>query len=139
MPVKPPKDKLIRIPLGVFLLFMAFNSIGGGIYGMGGARDISAEWLQGSPFQSYFLPSLFLFLVIGGSCLYSGIIILTKKSFSRKAAFFSGALLILWIIIQALIIGYVSWMQPAVVASGIVIVFLAGLLPAKSGNGMAVR
>lgn len=136
MLVKPSKEKLIRKSLGIILLFLAFNAIGGGIYGMAGARDIPLEWLQGSPFQSYFLPSFFLFFMVGGTCLYSGIIILAKKSISRKAAFFCSALLILWIIMQMLIIGYVSWMQPAVVASGLVITILAGLLPAKSSGGI---
>lgn len=136
MPVKPPKEKLIRILLGVFLLFMAFNAIGGGIYGMAGARDIPVEWLERSSFQSYFVPSLFLFFIIGGSCLYSGIIILMKKPFARKTAFFCSALLILWIIIQVLIIGYVSWMQPAVVASGFLIAILSKLLLVKPSGGV---
>src|SRR4051812_27480018 len=46
--------------LGSLLLLVALNAFGGGYYGMAGAPNVPTEWLEGSPFTSYFLPSLIL-------------------------------------------------------------------------------
>jgi hypothetical protein len=59
---------IVRRSLGTLLAFMALNSIGGGIYGVAGAKGVPLEWLEGSPFRSYLLPSLILIFVVGGSC-----------------------------------------------------------------------
>ena len=59
--------KIIRIILGTLLAIIALNALGGGFYGMMGAKEIPIEWLKGSPFKSYFIPALFLFVVVGGS------------------------------------------------------------------------
>lgn len=48
-------------------LVVALNAIGGGIYGLAGAKDVPQEWLQGSPFHSYLLPSLVVLVAVGGS------------------------------------------------------------------------
>ena len=57
--------KGIRITLGVILALLALNALGGGYYGMAGAENVPLEWLEGSPFKTYFIPSLILFLIIG--------------------------------------------------------------------------
>lgn len=117
--------------MGIMLLVLAINAIGGGIYGMAGAKDIPAEWLDGSPFSGYFIPSLFLFVVIGGSCLVSAMLVFGRRHMARQSSFFCGILLLAWIMIQLYIIGYVSLLQPAIAASGILILVLAKLLPSR--------
>jgi hypothetical protein len=59
--------------LGSLLLLMAINAFGGGFYAMAGAKDVPVEWLKESPFPDYFIPGLFLFLVIGGSALLAAV------------------------------------------------------------------
>lgn len=39
---------------------VALNAAGGGIYGLTGAPDVPAAWLQGTPFTSHLVPSLIL-------------------------------------------------------------------------------
>lgn len=46
---------------------MALNAFGGGVYGMSGAQNVPREWLEGSPFDDYFVPALILFVGVGGS------------------------------------------------------------------------
>lgn len=123
------KEKLIRYTLGAILVLVAVNAFGGGYYGMAGAKDIPIEWLEGSPFNDYFIPSLFLFVVIGGLSLFSGIAVLKRFSVARKAAFSCGLIILLWIAIQIAIIGYVSWMQPTTTIAAILILFLSWHLP----------
>lgn len=115
----------IRISLGLLLAILALNAFGGGYYGLAGARDIPAEWLNGSPFKNYFIPSLFLFIVIGGSALFASIAVFRNTSYAIKASVFCGVTVILWIIIQLIIIGYVSWMQPVTAVTGILILLLS--------------
>ena len=117
--------KFVQITLGVILAFVAVNAFGGGYYGMSGAKDVPLEWLNGSPFKSYFIPGLFLFTVIGGSCLFSSIAIFRNWKYAKTASFFSGIAMLLWITIQVAIIGYVSWMQPAIFITGISVLILA--------------
>lgn len=114
----------VRFVLVFLLLLIAINALAGGYYGMAGAKNIPREWLEGTPFSSYFIPSLFLFLIIGGSCLFAAISILLRRAKGAIIAFISAAIIILWLIIQVAMIGYVSWMQPATAAAAIVIIVL---------------
>jgi hypothetical protein len=62
------RSNVARYTLGGLLALVAVNAFGGGYYGLAGAEGIPREWLAGSPFHSYFVPSLFLLVVVGGSC-----------------------------------------------------------------------
>jgi hypothetical protein len=118
--------KRTRIALIVIQLLVMVNAFGGGFYGLNGAKAIPRAWLDGSPFHSFFIPSLFLFVVIGGGMLVATIVQLRT---ARLAPWFSlgmGILLMLWIVVQVSIIGYVSWMQPTSFVAGAAIAALAG-------------
>jgi hypothetical protein len=58
---------------GCLLAFGALNAFGGGWYGLSGARGVPTEWLRGSPFRDYSVPSLLLLVVVGGSFLIAAI------------------------------------------------------------------
>ncbi len=113
-------------------MIVAINAFGGGIYGIAGAKDIPVEWLEGGPFSSFFIPSLFLFVVIGGACLVTAIMVFRQRRMAHKASFLCGLLMLAWIIVQVSIIGYVSWLQPAIALSGMLTLMLAYVLPAES-------
>ena len=121
------QSKLVRYTLGFLLLFVALNAFGGGYYGMAGAKNIPIEWLEGTPFSNYFIPSLFLFSIIGGSSLLAAIAIFRKHPLGTKLAFVSASIVILWLIIQVVMIGYVSWMQPVTAIVALLIIILTSL------------
>jgi hypothetical protein len=121
--------KSFNYSLGVLLLFVALNAFGGGYYAMAGAVGVPVEWLKGSPFHSYYFPGLILFIIVGGSALFAGILVLKRRPIARKAAFFCGILVVLWLAIQLSVIGYVSWMQPATGAVALIILLLTWKLP----------
>lgn len=125
-------EKITRYSLGCLLLLVAINAFGGGYYGMAGARSVPVEWLEGSPFNSYFIPSLILFLGVGGICFITSILVFRRHYMARTSALFSGIIIFGWLCAQIAIIGYVSWMQPATAIAATIILVLAVLLPKSS-------
>jgi len=122
-------EKFIRYALGILLLVLALNAFAGGYYGMSGARNVPVEWLKDSPFHSYFIPGIILFVCVGGSALFAAMAVLRRYRIARKAAFSSGIIALLWLSVQVAIIGYVSWMQPATAVAAVIILFLTWQLP----------
>ena len=122
------RPEVLRYALGLLLAFAALNAFGGGYYGMAGAKGIPTGWLLGTPFSSYFVPSLFLFVVVGGSFLAAAIAVLARWSLAWVAAIAAGVIVLVWLAVQVSLIGYVSWMQPATALVGVVILRLAVLL-----------
>jgi hypothetical protein len=120
--------KRTKITLIAIQLLVMVNAFAGGFYGLNGAKAIPRSWLDGSPFHSFFVPSLFLFVVIGGGMLLASILWLRKSRSARLFSLGMGVLLMLWIVVQVSIIGYVSWMQPTSFAAGLAIVALSGVL-----------
>jgi hypothetical protein len=119
----------VRHALAAMLIVGALNAFGGGYYGLSGAPGVPIEWLQGSPFTDYTIPSWILLVIVGGSLLISGVAVLTTRPISRAASVFSSVVLLTWIAAQLGIIGYVSWMQPVTLAWGLIILALSVYLP----------
>jgi hypothetical protein len=118
---------VIRYSLGGLLAFGALNAFAGGYYGMSGAEDVPREWLEGSPFDDYFIPGLVLFVVVGGSMLAAAIAVFADLRIARLAALGAGLVVLAWLAVETLIVGYVSWMQPATTIGALVILLLAWL------------
>ena len=76
----------IRYSLGGLLAFGALNAFGGGYYGLSGAQGVPTEWLKESPFPDYFVPSLILLVVVGGSFIVAAIAVFTGLRIARLAA-----------------------------------------------------
>ena len=121
--MKPTKIALIIIQLLVML-----NAFGGGWYGMAGAPGVDPAWLDGSPFSSYFVPALFLFVAIGGGMLVATIAWWRKTSLAPWISLGMGGLVMIWIVVQLAIIGSVSPLQPISFVAGAAIATLAAVL-----------
>jgi hypothetical protein len=131
--IAAPPSPLIRYALGGLLVLGALNAFGGGYYGLSGASGVPREWLEGSPFTDYFVPSLILLIIVGGSFFVSAIAVFARWRIARRAAFGTAAIVLGWLAAQVGIIGYVSWMQPATALATLLIVALASLLPNSGG------
>ena len=84
--------KLVRTSLIVLQLLIMFNAFGGGIYGFLGAPGVDPAWLDGSPFSSYFIPGLFLFVVIGGGLALATVAWVRKSRFAPRLSLVMGVL-----------------------------------------------
>jgi hypothetical protein len=105
------------------------NAFGGGYYGLSGAKGVPTEWLKGSPFPDYFVPSLILLVVVGGSLIVAAMAVFTGLRIAQLAALTAGIVVLGWLAVQLAIIGYVSWMQPTTAIAGVLVLVLGSLLP----------
>ncbi|MBS1919514.1 MAG: hypothetical protein JST17_04595 [Bacteroidetes bacterium] len=122
------QEKVIRYTLGFLLALLSLNAFAGGYYGIAGAENVPLEWLEGSPFSSYFIPSLILLVCVGGSSLFACIVVFMRHRIATKASCICGMITLLWLTVQIAIIGYVSWMQPVTVIGALIILFLSSKL-----------
>jgi peptidoglycan/LPS O-acetylase OafA/YrhL len=129
----------IRTLLGSLFAFGALNAFAGGYYGLSGADGVPREWLAGSPFSDYVVPSLALFVVVGGALALAAIMVFRGHPLARAIACAASAVLLAWIVVQVAIIGYVSWMQPATFAAGLLMLLLISLLPSTASTGRKVQ
>ena len=127
-------EKLTRYSLGVLLAIVAINAFGGGIYGLSGAKAVPIAWLEGTPFQSYFIPSLILLTAVGGTSLSACITTFRSSPKAINLCYISGLVLLVWILVQVYMIGYVSWLQPAMFIAALLILLLTRLLPQSTVN-----
>lgn len=123
------QSSAVRYALGGLLAFGALNAFAGGYYGLSGAKGVPVEWLQGSAFNDYSVPSLILFIVVGGSFLIAAITVFARARIGRASALTAGAIVLIWIAVQVAILGYVSWLQPATAIGGMLTLLLAWVLP----------
>lgn len=115
---------VVRYTLALLLAFIAFNAFGGGVYGMAGAEGVPTEWLAGSPFRSYLVPSAILFVLVGGACLGAAIAIYADAPHARIAAAAAAAIVATWIGAQIAIIGLVSWLQPVTLVAALAVALM---------------
>ena len=121
-------DMTTRILLAGLLTVIAVNAFGGGVYGLLGAGGVPQSWLEGSPFDTYVLPSLVLLVAVGGSAAVAAGLVFRRARMDQAAAITAGAILLGWIAVQVAILGWVSWLQPAMALAAVVILGLAATL-----------
>lgn len=115
--------------LGILLLFVALNAVGGGYYGLSGAKGVPREWLAHSAFSDYLIPGLILLFIVGGACLGAALAVLGGLPAARRLAAGAGLILLVWTATEVAIIGAESWLQLVTALVGVTIVLLALGLP----------
>jgi len=76
-------------------------------------------------FDSYRIPSLILLTIVGGSHATAAIRVARRHPRAREWSLVAGAILLVWICVQLAMIGYVSWLQPAVAIAALANLALA--------------
>lgn len=123
-----PKSVVVRRRL-LFTIeaIVAVNAFGGATWGLAGAKDVPREWLEGTPLDSYVVPSLILLIAIGGGMGAAATALLINHRRALELSIAAGLILIGWIVVQVLMIapnGGVSWLQPTMFAAGVLVAAL---------------
>jgi hypothetical protein len=128
-----------------WMAFLSLNGLGGGIVFMikpdGSMMGMNLDWLAKTPFQSFLIPGICLFLMNGIFPLIALVGLIGRKEnrvFNKANVFrdkhwswtftlYSGVITITWIIIQQLITNYFI-LQPIISALGLIIIVFS-LMP----------
>jgi hypothetical protein len=131
------------VALIVLTLIQALGAIGGGI---GLVRDpvknigLSVSLLEGTPFKNYLIPGLILLIVVGlfSLLVFAGLMRRWKPAWWLSLA--SGGGLVIWIITEAALLGYLPGsgitLQIVFGVIGVAIVVLALLRPTRRYFGI---
>lgn len=99
----------------VLLILVAFQGLSGlaGEFGLisdptGEALGIPLEWLDNTLFETYFIPGVILFIVLGifPMICYAGL--WKEKTWVITGSFITGIALMIWIAVEIFMIGYHS-------------------------------
>jgi len=121
-------NKLLSV-VSIFLLFFTgfTASISGYmlIYDSSGAPlRMSVALLENSPFNSFFIPGLILFLFIGISSIITALSVMNDQTYSTRLIFFQGLVMIGWIIGQLILIRQFHFLQIIYVLIGVALVYI---------------
>jgi hypothetical protein len=119
--------KLLSV-VSIFMLF--FTGITASISGFmlmydpsGKPLRMSVSLLAGSPFSSFFVPGIILFLVIGFSSIIIAFFVMNDHGYSTRLILFQGVVVIGWIVVQLILIRYFHYLQLLYLMIGIGLVF----------------
>lgn len=132
--------KSIVYAVVALLVFQAFNGLSGLLGGFmlikdstGGNLNMQLEWLQGTPFSNFLIPGIILFMLNGvGNVLGFWISIKRKTNAGLFGAVF-GAIMMIWITTQVILIGYKDFLQPLYFSTGM-FQLISGLVYHKVKN-----
>lgn len=121
-----PVERAVRLTMGTLAAVCAVNALGGGVYGLMGAEAVPREWLSGTPFHDYLVPSLVLLSVVGGAFSLGALAAFRHWAHGWRWSALAGAVVLGWLAVQVALIGYVSWLQPVMAGAGVVLIAGAG-------------
>jgi hypothetical protein len=88
------------------------------------------SWLEGSPFPDYTIPGLYLGVVIGGGMGVAAGAAWRRSRHAARAAFLMGLVLLAWLVVETVIVGFRGWQQIPLLAvcgaSGVILAALGG-------------
>ena len=138
-------------PFSLILLvvLLVVIGIGGIISGLmlflapdGSLMQMPVDVLDGSPFPDFLIPGIILFLFIGIFPVLAGFSLVRKPAWqwpdalnpvkdthwAWAASWAAGVIMLIWIIAETIMLGYISFLQPLIAVWGIAIIVLS-LLP----------
>lgn len=123
-------QKTIKIAAVILLFLCSLSALFGGWRLMsdpdGSSLELSDSWLERSPFESYLVPGIILFLFVGILSLYTGISAIRKTKGYRNLIIVQGAIIILYVIAEIVLLKVLSPLQLIYLVIG-VLISLSGL------------
>jgi len=97
--------------LFALVVFQAISGLAGGIGLVGDPSGANVQlpigWLTGTPFSSYLIPGLILLLILGVGPLIVSVGLWRKCRWATPAAMAIGIALVIWIVVEIGMIGYI--------------------------------
>ena len=84
------------------------------------SSGMSTQVLQGSPFDSFLIPGILLLTIYGAGNLVGSYFSLKFKKMAGHLGIILGFAMIVWIVVQMVLLGYTSWLQPLFLLLGFI-------------------
>jgi hypothetical protein len=117
------RPRTLRAILAIVAGIGAVAAIAGAWGLIGGSIAFSPEIAGRIPFPMW-VPGVILGLAIGGTMLLTCLSAALNTRFTAEVAILAGAVTLGWIVVQVAMIGYISFLQPAVFAHGLIVLAL---------------
>jgi hypothetical protein len=130
-PGRPPLARVAVVAV-VLEIILSIGALGGGLVLMiaprGEIMPLPLSALAGSPFDTYLVPGVILFGVLGLGPLVAARLAWLRHPLAPTAALVVGAALLIWVAVEVAIIGYSNEppLQAVYAVLGLVIVLVAG-------------
>jgi hypothetical protein len=109
IPSRPALSRIAKAALALEI-FLAIGALAGGIALMVGPRGeiipLKMSSLAGSPFDTFFVPGLILFSILGLGPLVAALLVWLRHPLAPLAAFVIGVGLLIWLAVEIAVIGY---------------------------------
>jgi len=112
-------------------LFNALSAVGGGIALLAGGLGVSTTLLRHTPFDSFVVPAIILTAVVGGSATIGATALLAHRRQALVTSGAAGAIMVGWILGEALVVEGFSWLQGLYLLTGS-IVAVASIRPSQT-------
>ena len=132
--------------LVILIVLLGFIGVGATISGamlflspQGDLMKMPVDMLEGTRFSSYFFPGLILFLFVGIFPLVTVFGLLKQPGWkwsdsinparnlhwAWSASWAAGIIMLVWIAVETILLGYVSFLQPVIAVWGMAVIALA--------------
>lgn len=129
--------KILFNSIGTFLAIIGVSAFISGLSLMlnpEGGMGLSTGLLNNSPFEDFFIPGIFLFVMNGIVSLIVSFLAFRNHMYTGIGTILLGALMIVWITTQVYWIGWTSWLQPTFLAVGVIELGIGIYLNEKHSN-----
>ncbi len=138
----------LPLPAWILIILLFFLGTGGLISGAllfvapdGKLIGFTPSLLSGSPFSNYLVPGIILFLFVGVYQIFAGYSLLKKPAWNWPdrltpfkgyhwawtTSWVAAVIMLVWIIVETALLGYISLLQPIIALWGIILIFLTFL------------
>jgi hypothetical protein len=134
----PPLNRFAKAAVTLDLL-LSIGALAGGAALMIGPRGqiipLAVSALQGSPFDTYFVPGMILFGVIGIGPLLAARLVWLRHWWAPLATILVGIILLIWLAVEIAIVGYSDNppLQPVYLLLGATITIIGIIWQARQG------
>lgn len=124
-------SKLFKIAVIILLILTAINAlIAGGLFILdpsGQKMGMTTDYLKHSPFSSFLIPGIILFIVNGILNLFTATITIKKSSQAIKLIILQGILLCGWIVVQVLMVQTINPLHIAMFVIGTIFILYGAI------------
>lgn len=127
----------MRIAVIILLLITGLNALATG-YGFmadptGQVLGMTTEYLQFSPFETFLIPGIILFCVMGVFSTVAAIMAIKQKKCYPVLTIVEGCFLTGWIVIQIMMVRDFNWLHGTFLGVGLILILFGKKLRDKRG------